>query len=212
MTVVGVDLRASPSRPSTLVNVDEHLRLVSLQTFAVEIDLLEVVKTQQPSVIAIGAPLSLPAGLCCLEPECECDFKYPDAKGRQFELELSRLGISCFFTNKTSIVRDLIYRGVELKRRLGDLGFHVIEVYPYAAKVILFGDKMPRGKTSANLTFLRDRLSTVIPGLDRQSTALNLNACNAAINAYTGVLYSRNCAELLGDVAEGTLVVPRLPR
>ena len=86
-------------------------------------ELAQIATTHQPQLIAIGAPLCLPLGLCCLEATCSCDFAIPARKGRLLELELSRMGISCFFTNKGSIIRTLIYRGIALSQQLRDLGF-----------------------------------------------------------------------------------------
>ena len=126
MTVLGITLRASPNRPSTTLSMDGQLGQPRLTTFMGDIELYGLVEMVQPRVIAVGAPVTLPAGLCCLEESCECDFYKPQAKGRQFELELSKMGVGCFFTNKRTIIRNLIYRGLELKRRMTKMGFEVI--------------------------------------------------------------------------------------
>ena len=212
MTIIGVDLKTSPRRPSTAIVLDDDLRLVRWRPFTTDRELLQAADSHRPRVIAIGAPLNLPAGLCCLEPSCECEYAFPDAKGRQCELELSRLGISCFFTSKSSIVRGLILRSVEINRQLNALGFKVIEVYPYATKMLLFGDNMPTGKTSANLDFLRGEVSALIPDLLHHADNLDRDACDAALNAYTGYLHTRNQTDMLGDATEGLLVIPKLPR
>ena len=156
--------------------------------------------------------MTLPAGLCCLEESCECDFYQPQAKGRQFELELSKMGVGCFFTNKRTIIRGLIYRGLELKRRLTKMGFEVIEVYPYATRLILFGDQVPRRVASGSLSFHKEKLPELIPGLAPCVDMLDRPSCDAAFNAYTGYLYSKNSTDSLGDPSEGTLIVPKLPR
>ena len=212
MTIIGVDLKTSLRRPSTAIVLHDDLRLIRLHRFATDSELLQIANSHRPTVIAVGSPLTLPAGLCCLEPSCECDFAFPDKKGRQCELELSRLGISCFFTGKSSIVRDLILRSVEINRQLNALGLQVIEVYPYATKVLLFGDKMPTGKTSANLDFLRAEASVLIPDLVHHVDNLGRDGCDAALNAYTGFLYLRNQTDVLGDATEGLVVIPKLPR
>jgi predicted nuclease with RNAse H fold len=74
------------------------------------------------------------------------------------------MGISCFFTSKDSIIRKLIYRGIELSDQLRGLGFDVIEVYPYASKVILFGDNVPSKSSHINLPFMKERLPRLISG------------------------------------------------
>ena len=212
MTILGVTLRASPNRPSTVLSLDGQLRQPRLTTFMGDIELYGLVEIVQPRVIAVGAPVTLPAGLCCLEESCECDFYKPQAKGRQLELELSKMGVGCFFTNKRSIIRDLIYRGLELKRRLTNKGFEVIEVYPYATKLILFGDQVPRRVASASLSFHKEKLPELIPGLAPCVDKLDRPSCDAAFNAYTGYLYSKNGTDSLGDPSEGTLIIPKLPR
>ena len=212
MTVMGVDLRSVARRSSTVLSLDEKTRMVTWDRFGKNSELLCLAARQQPSVVAIGSPLTLPLGLCCLDPDCECNLAFPEAKGRLCELELSRLGIGCFYTNKWSIVRDLINRGVKLKHQLNELGFKVIEVYPYATKVLLFGGNLPRKKSSAYLRCLNDRVSSLVLGFTGGEDVQDQNTCNAALNAYTGLLYLRNSADCLGDSSEGMLVIPKLPK
>ena len=210
--IFGVDLRASSKRPSPVVALNGQSELSFLKAFSEDTELLELGQRYQPSLIAIGAPLSLPTGLCCLETSCQCSTISPQKKGRQAELELSRMGISCFFTNKRSIIRTLIYRGVELNRRLTSMGHTVIEVYPHATKTILFGDKIPPKNSAASLVFMRERLAPLIQGLDPHLDDLDRNTCDAVINAYTGMLHSQDETDLLGADDEGMLVLPKLPR
>ena len=208
----GIDLRASPKRFSTLVAVDGQSRLSFLSRFGDDTELFQMARNHQPGVIAIGAPLSLPSGLCCLETSCECSPLPPQKKGRQSELELTQMGIGCFFTSKRSIVRNLIYRGVALSSQLISLGFQVIEVYPYATKVVLFGDGVPSKNSADSLIFMRERLAQLIQGLEPHMDELDHNTCNAAFNAYTALLHYREHTDMLGTAEEGLLVLPRLPR
>ena len=210
--IFGIDLRVSPKRRSRLVALDGQSRLLFLSTFSDDTELFQMAQNHQPGVIAIGAPVSLPSGLCCLEISCECATIPPQKKGRQSELELTRLGIGCFFTNKRSVIRNLIYRGVALSSQLTSLGFQVIEVYPYATKVVLFGDKMPSKNSADSLIFMRERLAPLIQGLKPELDELDRNTCNAAFNAYTALLHSREATDMLGTAEEGLLVLPRLPR
>ncbi len=211
MVVLGVDLRASPKRPSTVVALDEQSSVSFLSAFNEDEELAEIAQSQQPELIAIGAPLGLPLGLCCLEPSCDCNFAVPHRKGRLLELELSRMGISCFFTNKGSIIRNLIYRGISLNQQLRSLGFDVVEAYPHATKVILFGDKVPPKNSAASVAFLKERLSLMIGSLNGHLDALDRNRCDAVLNAYTGLLHSQDGTDILGAPEEGTLVLPKLP-
>jgi len=212
MVILGVNLRGSQTRPSAVVALDHQPQVAYMDSFGVDAELLQMVLERRPSLIAIGAPLALPAGLCCLETSCSCKFANPQRKGRQLELELSRMGISCFFTNKGSIIRNLIYRGIELRAKLTELGFNVIEVYPHATKVILFGDSIPPKNSAGSLAFMRERLPAMIKGLDPQIHNLDRNACDAVLNAYTGLLHSQDATDMLGSPEEGMVVLPKLPR
>lgn len=212
MLVLGVNLRASPKRPSVVVGLDCRSQVVLTGRFSDDDELVEIAQEYKPRLIAVGSPLNLPAGLCCLETSCLCDFASPRMKGRTLELELSHMGISCFFTTKTSIVRDLIYRGVEVNRRLVSLGHEVIEVYPPATKVILFGKGATRKNVALNPRYLMERLANLVTGLNHHTNGLDHNACNAVLNAYTALLHTQNNTDILGSPEEGTLVLPSLAR
>ena len=128
--ILGVDLRASSKRSSTVVALDSGSNVIFFDSFDHDPELHEMVKACKPDLIAIGAPLALPGGLCCLETNCSCRFSTPQNKGRQSEIDLARMGISCFFTNKGSIVRGLINRSIQMNQHLSGMGYKVIEVYP----------------------------------------------------------------------------------
>ena len=210
--IFGVDLRASPKRPSAVVALDDEAKLSFISNFSDDSELFQMGQTHQPSLIAIGAPLSLPTGLCCLEATCSCQTITPQKKGRQAELELSRMGISCFFTNKRSIIRTLIYRGIDISHKLSKQGHTVIEVYPHATKTILFGDKVPPKNSPSSLPFMKNSLAPLVDGLETHLEELDRNACDAVINAYTALLHSQQETDMLGTDEEGWLVLPRLPR
>ena len=211
MVLFGVDLRASSKRHSPVVALDDDSQMVYFGSFGQDPELLDLVQSYQPQFVAIGAPLGLPAGLCCLETSCSCSVNGAQKKGRQLELELARMGISCFFTNKRSIIRSLIYRGIELNRQLSDLGYQVLEVYPHASKTILFGDKAPPKNSAGSLEFMREHLSCLVHGLEAHLNGLDRNGCDAVLNAYTALLHSQEGTDMLGDPEEGLLVLPGLP-
>jgi predicted nuclease with RNAse H fold len=210
MALLGVDLRSSPKYPSAVVALNSRSEVTYLDTFQTDADLLQIAKYQETQLIAIGTPLGLPDGLCCLETACNCAGKTPQKKGRQLEQELAQMGISCFFTGKGSIIRSLIYRGIRLSDQLRSLGFDVIEVYPYGTKVILFGDKVPSKNSSSNLVFMKEHLPCLIRGLEPHMDDLNQYTCDALVNAYTALLHSRNRTDLLGSASEGLLALPKL--
>ena len=211
MSVLGIDLRASHKKPSSVAILDPQAHLSELTHFYEDHELTELVDRVRPGLIAIGAPLNLPSGFCCLDQSCDCRFSVPDRKGRLLELELAKMGISCFYTNKGSIIRDLIYRGMSLSRDLRAAGHEVIEVYPHATKMLLFGDKVPPKNSAVSVSYMIDHLAPLVSGMEQHADDLDRNTCDAIINAYTGQLHAQAETAVLGDPDEGILVLPKLP-
>ena len=209
MSILGVDLSASPKRASFYAVLDGGGKLACLDKFQTFDELLECLELHKPSLIAIDAPLSLPLGLDCLEEGHDCA-TILEQKGRASEQELARMHIGCFFTTKRSIIKTLIYRGLEIQRELVKRGCEVIEVYPYATKVILFGDKMPPKNSARGMAFLKGRLPWIIDGVEPYLDSLNHDGCDALLAAYTACLHVENRTDLLGIPEEGYIVVPNL--
>ena len=211
MSILGIDLRASNKKPSSVAILDSESHLTRLGSCYDDSELTDLVDNVRPDVIAIGAPLNLPSGFCCLDQSCDCRFSVPGRKGRLLELELAKMGISCFYTNKGSIIRELIYRGIRLSQELRDKGYNVIEVYPHATKMLLFGDKLPPKNSAASLTYMIGHLGPLVSGMDEHTDDLDRNSCDAIINAYTAQLHYQSDTDVLGDPDEGMLVLPKLP-
>ena len=211
MSVLGVDLRASSKKPSSIAVLDTQSHLTELGSFYEDSELTKLVDDLRPDLVAIGAPLNLPSGFCCLDQTCDCRFSVSDRKGRLLELELAKMGISCFYTNKGSIIRDLIYRGIHLSKILRESGHNVIEVYPHATKMLLFGDKVPPKNSAISVSYMIGHLTPLVFGMERHADDLDRNTCDAIINAYTGQLHAQSNTDVLGDPEEGILVLPKLP-
>ena len=211
MSVLGVDLRASRKKSSSVAILDSKSHLTELGSFYEDIELMKLVDDLRPDLVAIGAPLNLPSGFCCLDQSCDCRFSVPDRKGRLLELELAKMGISCFYTNKGSIIRELIYRGILLSQNLRDAGYNVIEVYPHATKMLLFGDKVPPKNSAVSVSYMIGHLTPLVSGMEKHADDLDRNSCDAIINAYTGQLHAQSKTDVLGDPEEGILVLPKLP-
>lgn len=209
MGVIGVDLSASSKRPSAYAVLDERATLCHLDNFATIDELLYAVEVHKPTQIAIDAPLSLPLGMDCLEETHSCSSRL-EQKGRTAEQELARMHIGCFFTTKRSIIKGLIYRGMQINQELVQRSYQVIEVYPYATKVILFGDKIPPKNSARGLAFLKERLLNLVGGLEPYIDHLNHDACDAILAAYTASLYNDDRTDSLGTAEEGYIVVPKL--
>jgi hypothetical protein len=106
-TLFGVTLRISSSHPSSLAVLNHQSHLIQLSLFHTDLELLQLAGIYRPTLIAIGSPLCLPAGLPDLEPAGNTPAAPPETRGRQLERELGSLGIPCFFTGRGSIVERL---------------------------------------------------------------------------------------------------------
>ena len=165
---LGLDLTSSSRKPSAYALLDASLKIIALSSLSSDRDIRDTVDKTKPLVVAIDAPLSLPLGLCCLQQSCSCTEVLP-GKGRACERELAWFGIPCYFTTKMSILEDMVERAIPLKDEICRRGYQVIEVYPYATKVRLWGKPIPRKTTREGLEFLREQLAELIPGLERES-------------------------------------------
>ena len=208
---LGIDLTSAEAKPSACLGLDRQLHLIYSGFLYQDSDIVEVVARHEFELVAIDAPLSLPEGLCCLEEGCSCQ---PSAgvKGRNCERELARLGIPCYFTTKKSIIKAMVYRGIRLRTRLESMGYAVIEVYPYASKVRLFGGNIPKKATPAGVAFLKQHISRLLPNIAPYVDGFNHDLCDATIAAYTAFLHSQGKTELYGNPEEGTICLPFLDR
>jgi predicted nuclease with RNAse H fold len=209
-TFLGIDLTPTEAKPSACLGLDTKSQLVYLGFIAENTDIVTLLNFYSPQVIAIDAPLSLPSGLCCLEEYCHCQPKFP-RKNRQCDQELRQQGIPCYPTGKKTFIKDLIYRGIELKNGI-DLeakqACQVIEVYPFASKVRLFGETMPRKTTKQGMSFVRDKLGDILPGLEPYLDMFSHDLCDAAVAAYTALLHHQNRVDVLGNNEEGLIFIP----
>jgi predicted nuclease with RNAse H fold len=209
-TFFGIDLTSTEAKPSACLGLDSKSQLVYFGFLTANRDIIALLNFYPPQVVAIDAPLSLPLGLCCLEESCPCEPKLP-TKNRQCDQELRRQGIPCYPTTKKTFMKDLIYRGIELKTSIGrevKQAGQVIEVYPFASKVCLFGTTMPRKTTKQGMSFLREELGEILPALKPYSDMFDHDLGDAAVAAYTALLYHQNRVEALGSSGEGLIFIP----
>lgn len=206
---IGVDLTSSAKRPTACVGLDEELHLAWHDLLSTDADIVEAIESRYPEIVAIDSPIGLPQGLCCLEESCPC-YPVSPAKGRVCERELSQRGIPSYYTTKKSIIKDMVYRAIGLKHDLGARGVKVIEVYPYATKVALFGRSIPSKMTPAGISFLRERLAQLMPQSVPHLPRFDHDLCDALVAAYTAHLYAKGVVEVLGNPDEGAICVPAL--
>ena len=207
MNFIGMDLTTSPNKKTACALLDAEFRLQGQMLLGGDEEIVAFVEAHRAALVAIDAPLSLPLGLCCLEDTCSCQ-PISARKGRQCERELSALGIGCYYTTKRSIIKGMVYRGISLKAELERRGHTVIEIYPYASKLRLFGP-LPRKTTVAGRWALQEGLQRLIPSVPSpQENLLSHDALDALLAAYTGFLYNCGETEALGDLSEGLLHIP----
>ena len=207
MNFLGIDLTTSPKRGTACAVLGADLRLQNRVLLGRDKEIVAFVEAHRPALVAIDAPLSLPLGLCCLEEGCSCQPVSP-RKGRQCERELSVLGIGCYYTTKRSIIKGMVYRGIRLKADLEKQGHTVIEIYPYASKVRLFGP-LPKKTTVAGRRTLQAGLQHLIPSVPSpQKDLFSHDALDALLAAYTGFLYNCGETDALGDPSESLLHIP----
>ena len=111
------------------------------------------------------------------------------------ERELFRRGIALYATTKRSIIKAMVYRATGLRRALEEQGHAVIEVYPYASKVRLFGRPIPNKATKAGRQWLRQHLEGLVPGLREHRHPLGHDQLDAIVAAYTAYLHGQGQAE-----------------
>ena len=208
---MGIDLTSAEAKPSACLGLDRELKLIYAGFLQQDSDIVKLVNRHRFELVAIDAPLSLPEGLCCLEESCSCR-PGAEVKGRSCERELTRQGIGLFRTTKKSIIKDMVYRGIRLKAELEAMGYEVIEVYPYASKVRLFGRNIPKKTTPAGLAFLRQHIGLLLPAISPYVDEFTHDMCDAAIAAYTAFLHYQGKTEMCGEAGEGTICLPFLDR
>lgn len=209
-TYFGLDLTFPGKGPATWAVLDGRPEVVAVGSSFSDHEIMEQVRGFSPAVVGIDAPLTLPLGLDCLEESCPCQAA-SSLKGRQCERALARLGIGCYFTTKRSIIKPMVYRGMGLKRALEGQGYCVIEVYPYASKVRLFGLRTPRKKASrVSRAVLQGLLGALISNLAAfsQGRILGHDELDSLLAAHVAWLYGHGRAEAVGEPEEGLIYLP----
>ncbi|MBX5326837.1 MAG: DUF429 domain-containing protein [Candidatus Bathyarchaeia archaeon] len=167
MSVIGLDLAGVETRPSGLC----ILTGMKVETLLVYMDeeILDKIKENNPKVVAIDAPLSLPAGRKSIEQRTNVHL-------RECDKELLRRGIK-FFPITLGPMRQLTSRGISLRKTLENKHFTVIEVYPGGAQDILGIPRKQKG-----LVKLRAGLERMgIKGLNSRMSDHELDAVTCAL-------------------------------
>lgn len=199
-TVVGIDLTGSEKKKcgwATLTN--GH---VATRTIFTDLDIIEATVRQNPAVISIDAPLSLPAGRISV---------YDTDPGRQeFGIlrECERAMLKKGIRSYPCLIRSmqkLTERGIQLANEFRRRGFAVIESYPGGAQDVL---GIPRKGKSIPLLVKGLQAFGLSGSFDQ--IGVSHDELDAITSAIVGCFYIANRYEALGNELEGYLILPRL--
>jgi len=191
VSVVGLDLAGVECRPTGLCVLKGLMAETSLVYTNEEI--ARKAEESEPKIVAIDAPLSLPAGRKSIEERTGGHL-------RECDKELLRRGIK-FFPVTLGPMRKLTSRGIALRRILEGKHFRVIEVYPGGAQDVLGIPRKQQG-----LERLRAGLKKQgIKGLHDRMSEHELDAVTCAL---VGKLFLEGKAVTYGT-RDQAIVMPR---
>jgi predicted nuclease with RNAse H fold len=191
MSIVGLDLAGVERRPTGLC----ILKALTAETFLVYTNEEIVRKTEEskPKIVAIDAPLSLPAGRKSIEQRTNVHL-------RECDKELLKRGIK-FFPVTLGPMRKLTSRGIILRRIFESKHFKVIEVYPGGAQDVL---KIPRKQQGLR----RLKAGLEERGIKGLNDRMNDHELDAVTCALVGKLFLEGKTITYGTGEQG-IVMPR---
>ncbi|MCI4346177.1 MAG: DUF429 domain-containing protein [Thermoplasmata archaeon] len=192
--VVGIDLAGVPHRDSGCC-VYRAPNLLEARVLHTDRELDELLESTSPDLVVVDAPLSLPRGRTSLEQRNGIHF-------RECDRELRRLGIR-FFPLTLGPMRTLTRRGIRLAGRWRKRGLTVVEGYPGGSQDLL---GLPR--KGAGVTRLQRALRRKGLGGELARRVLTHDELDAVTIAWVGGSYLEGRGQLIGDPAEGLILLP----
>jgi len=191
MLIVGLDLAGVKTRPTGLCVLTGIKAKTSLVYTDKEI--VKIIEESKPRVVAIDAPLSLPAGRESIEQKTNVHL-------RECDKELLQKGIK-FFPITLGPMRKLTARGINLRKILEKKQFRAIEVYPGGAQDVLGIPRKQQG-----LDRLRVGLEELgVKGLNSRMSDHELDAVTCAL---VGRLWLEGNAVIYGT-PEQAIIMPK---
>jgi len=190
MSIVGLDLAGVETRPTGFC-ILENMNAMTFVVYKDE-EMIKKIQETKPKIVAVDAPLSLPAGRKSIDERTGTHL-------RECDKELLRRRIR-FFPVTLGPMRKLTSRGIELKKILESEHFKVIEVYPGGAQDVL---GIPRKQEG--LDKLRGGLKKLqIKGI---ANAMSADELDAITCAYVGKLYLEGKTLTYGS-DDQTIIMP----
>jgi len=181
--ISGIDLAGKPENPTGWA-VWKGKTVKAGLTYTDD-QILECTTHDEPEIIAIDAPFSLPkSGIL-----------------RRADKEMLKRGFRVFPPNLPAM-RKLTTRAIGLNKLLTEMGYRTIEVHPTSTRKAL---NIPPKDWSKIQTVL----AQIGFGGDLKSRSLTPHEMDAVTAALTGHLYMKNQTEALGDEEEGFIIVPK---
>ena len=177
--IIGIDLSGRAANPSGLATLSG--RTFKTRLVYPDEEIIELCKRERPSLVAIDAPLSFPKR----------------GNLRNADASLIKRGLRVFPPTFAGM-RSLTQRGANLARELRARKIHVIEIHPRTSGVLLFK------------TWDRKLWVTRLKKMGfRFEGGKSQHEIDAVLAAMTGMLHLQGKTEGVGDVREGTIIIPR---
>ncbi|MCX7972891.1 MAG: DUF429 domain-containing protein [Candidatus Aminicenantes bacterium] len=189
--IMGIDLAATSKRPTGICFFQEMM--ISTRLIYKNREILLLIREKKPSLVAIDAPLSRPIFSVARKEK-----RHLALRKCEEDLKSRRLR---FLPLNFKSMKQLMRRGIHLRRKIESLGIKVIEVYPGAAQDIW---KLPRSRRNSSKLLLGLKRFG-LQGLREKMTPDELDAVTAA---FVGYYYFLGKAEEVGHPQEGLIVLP----
>jgi len=181
-TTIGIDLAGIPKNPTGWALWKN--KTISACHLHSDKEIIKNSVTQQPTLVAIDAPLSLPT------------------KGimRKADTQMREHGYPVF-PPRLPPMEKLTLRAIEISQKIIDKGLNIIEVHPTSTRKAL---KMPlKDWNRVQQVFLNMGLEG-----DVRRRVLSPHELDAVTAALTGYLHLNRKTQLIGNTKEGYIVVP----
>ena len=193
--VVGLDLAGSEARRTGFCCLTGAWT-VRTRLLGRDAEVVEETVRARPRLVAIDAPLSLPRGRADLDDRNGPHFRACDRRLRE-------LGIP-FFPITLGPMRMLTRRGLRIRSALEASGLRVLESYPGGVQDLL---RWPR--KSEGVERLRRALVRFGFRGDVQHRTISHDELDAIACAHVARLFLEGEAQLIGDPAEGEILLPK---